>query len=108
MQMVPSRTLRVRAARFDSMTMESSRGLWMKLSPTHTDSKAPDSSASAADANRSSTVVSPNSTPRLGRLKPHLVDKSRMVDHHHLNPFSARRIRSGVMGSVRTRTPTAL
>jgi hypothetical protein len=79
MQMVPNRTLRVRAARFDSMTMESSRGLWMKLSPTHTDSKAPDSSARAADANRSSTVVSPNRTPRLGRLRPHRVGRSRIV-----------------------------
>ena len=69
-QQVPSRTRRVRAAMAESSTSDSSRGLANRLSPTQTESKAPEASAASASSISSSTLVAPNSTPRLGRLNP--------------------------------------
>ena len=69
-QQVPSRTRRVRAAMAERSTSDSRRGLAKMLSPTQTESKAPDASACSEMARSSSTLVAPNSTPRFGRLNP--------------------------------------
>src|SRR6516225_2937193 len=63
------RTRVVRAAIAPISTIASSRGLAKIESPTHTESQ-PDESASAASCSISATVVTPMTTPRLGRVSP--------------------------------------
>ena len=69
-QQVPSLTRRVRAAMAESSTRDSSRGLAKRLSPTQTESNAPEASACSETSSSSSLLVAPNSTPRFGRLSP--------------------------------------
>src|SRR5215813_7951053 len=78
MQITPRRTFLVRAATALSITVDSSRGLLIKLSPNQTDSKTPDCSARTAAFISVSISVRPKSTPRLGKLMPHLMGKFRM------------------------------
>ena len=68
-QIVPSFMRRVRAARADSVTTASRRGLDVRLSPTHTDPKWPEASARSAVSSRRLGGM-PNSTARFGRLIP--------------------------------------
>ena len=69
---VPSRTRDVRAAMAASVVMASSRGLAVRLSPTHTESR-PASSAHVAIFNTDSASVglsSSSSRPRVGSKQP--------------------------------------
>src|SRR5688572_31834460 len=70
MQAGPRRTLFVREARPDKSVIDSMRGFPSKLSPTQTEAKPPDWSAISARSTISAAVVTPNNTPRLGRVKP--------------------------------------
>jgi hypothetical protein len=73
---VPSSSRVVRAARAESVTIASSRGRDVRLSPTQTESKYPDASARTADSNRASGGT-PNSTARFGRLRPNFTAAAR-------------------------------
>src|ERR1051326_8095980 len=66
----PMRTRCVRAATPPSSAMDSMRGLPSSESPTQTDWNTSDSSAMCAIFSICSGVVTPNSTPRFGKVSP--------------------------------------
>ena len=70
MQAGPRRTVLVRPAMPARSAIDSIRGLPNRLSPTQIDWKAPDRSAISARSSISRAVVTPNNTPRFGRVKP--------------------------------------
>src|SRR5215470_18888174 len=68
----PSLTRSVRAATADKSVIASNLGFAAILSPAQIESKTPDFSASTLRFSISFTVVSPSTTPRLGRVNPKL------------------------------------
>src|SRR5215510_13820857 len=77
MQPTARRTFLVTTASADSSGMDSNRGFANRLSPTQTESNAPESSPRLAMSKSSGTVTAPMITPRLASVSP----KVPMIDH---------------------------